>query len=120
MRFIIITALCFIVVTTVHGSIPTVTVRTVPGSLPIYVGGENVGTGEAVFFGPFDDYVDVEVGGKGYETTKRFIDPPTADGEHVVTVISPPVDKGFSWGSFGLGVANGVGLFFLILYLAVD
>jgi hypothetical protein len=120
MRVIMVIALCFTVVTFAYGSVPTITVRTVPESLSISVGGENVGTGEAVFFGPFDDYVEVEIGGRGFETTKRFIDPPTADGEHVVTVISPPVDEGFSWGSFSLGVANGVGLFFLVLYLAVD
>jgi len=120
MKLIVVTALCFMFAATVHGSVPTITVRTVPESLSISVGGEHVGTGEAVFFGPFDDYVEVVIEGKGYETTKRFIDPPTADGEHVVTVISPPVDKGFSWGSFGLGLGSGAGLFFLVLYFAVD
>ncbi|UCE27846.1 MAG: hypothetical protein JSW52_03580 [Candidatus Coatesbacteria bacterium] len=120
MRFKIVTVLCFAFVTAVHGSMPTITVRTIPETLSISVGGDYVGIGEAVFFGPFDDYLEVEVEGKGYETTTRYIDPPTADGEHVITVISPPEDKGFSWASFGLGIGSGAGLFFLVLYLAVD
>jgi hypothetical protein len=120
MRTSVVLTLFFTLVTVAHGSVPTITVRTVPESLSISVGGEQVGVGEAVFFGPFDDYIEVEIEGKGYETTKRFIDPPTADGEHAVTVISPPVDKGFSWGSFGLGIGSGVGLFSRVLYLAVD
>lgn len=120
MRLIIVTALCFTVVTTVHGSVPTITVRTVPESLSISVGGDRVGVGEAVFFGPFDDYVEVVVEGKGYDTSTRVIDPPAAEGEHVVTVISLPEHKGFSWASFGLGIANGVGLVFLILYLSLN
>jgi hypothetical protein len=120
MRTTVVTALCLTVVTAVWGTVPTITVRTVPESLSISVGGDRVGVGEAVFFGPFDDYVEVVVEGKGYETTTRFIDPPTADGEHAVTVISPPEDKGFSWGSFGLGVASGVGLTFLTIYLLID
>ncbi len=120
MKSVIVAALYFSVVTAVQGAVPTITVRTVPESLSISVGGDHVGVGEAVFFGPFDDYLEVVVEGKGYEKTTRFIDPPAAEGERVVTIISPPEHKGFSWASFGLGIANGVGLVFFVLYLGFN
>ncbi|UCE27843.1 MAG: hypothetical protein JSW52_03565 [Candidatus Coatesbacteria bacterium] len=67
---------------------PTITVYTEPPELEIWVDGEYLGAGDAVLSGPFDDYVEVTVKGKGYKETTEVIDPPTEGGEDVILIIT--------------------------------
>jgi hypothetical protein len=87
---------------------PTITVFTEPPELEIWLDGERVGVGEAVLFGPFDDYVEVTVRGKGYAETTEIVDPPMVEGEDVIVVIASERKRWFSMGSLGVGF--GIGL----------
>jgi hypothetical protein len=93
---------------------PTITVYTEPPELEIWVDGRYLGVGDAVFFGPFEDYVKVTVTGTGYQETTEIVDPPTVEGEDVTVVIVSEKVRGFSWVSLGIGVGIGVGTFLAI------
>jgi hypothetical protein len=93
---------------------PTITVYTEPPELEIWVNGKYLGVGDAVLFGPFEDYVEVTVKGKGYAETSEVVDPPTEEDEDVVIVVVSEKTRGFSWSSLGIGAALGIGSFVMI------
>jgi hypothetical protein len=93
---------------------PTITIYTEPPELEIWADGEYVGVGEAVLFGPFENYVEVTVKGEGYKDTVKEIRSPGADGRNLVIVAAVEKKKGFSWDSLGIGFATGLGMFCLI------
>lgn len=95
--------------------VPTITVYTEPPELEIWVDGERVGIGEAVFFGPFDDYVEVTVRGEGYDENTEVIDSPTEENEDVVIVVVSEKTRGFSWASLGIGFGSGLATASIIL-----
>ncbi len=90
---------------------PTITVYAEPPELEIWVDGERIGVGEAVLFGPFDDYVEVMVKGEGYAETTEVVDPPTEEDEDVTVVVVSEKVRGFSWLSLGIGVGIGIVMF---------
>jgi len=102
------------VLTAAAETVPTITVYTEPPELEIWVDGDRVGVGEAVLFGPFDDYVEVTVKGEGYKETTEIVDPPTEEDEDVVIVMIGEKTRGFSWPSMGIGAALGIGSFVMI------
>lgn len=93
------------------GTVPTITIYTEPPELEIWVDGERMGVGEVVLFGPFDDYVEVTVKGKGYQETTEVVDPPTDDGERVIVII-----RGEPSGFNVVSLVEGVGAGFLIAF----
>jgi len=93
---------------------PTITVYTEPPELEIWVDGERVGVSEAVLFGPFNDYIEVTVKGKGYKEQTQVVDPPTEEDEDVVIVMIGEKTRGFSWPSLGIGAGIGIGTFVMI------
>lgn len=119
MRFLIpvtlaVFALTVIVPPAVAETVPTITVYTEPPELEIWVDGEYLDVGETVLFGPFEDYVEVTVRGKGYAETTEVVDPPTEKDEDVVVIVISGKTRGFSWPSLGIGAALGLGTFFVI------
>ncbi|UCE27841.1 MAG: hypothetical protein JSW52_03555 [Candidatus Coatesbacteria bacterium] len=94
---------------------PTITVYTEPPELGIWVDGERLGVGEVVLFGPFDDYVEVTVKGKGYEEKTQVVDPPTEEGEDVVIIMIGEKTRAFSWASMGIGAGIALGILGLLL-----
>ena|GEM_PF-1383251 len=111
---VIFTSLMGTVLTAAAETVPTITVYTEPPELEIWVDGDRVGVGEAVLFGPFDDYVEVTVKGEGYKETTEIVDPPTEEDEDVVIVMIGEKTRGFSWPSMGIGAALGIGSFVMI------
>jgi hypothetical protein len=109
-----ITLLSLSVVEAAPGNIPTITIYTEPPELEIWADGEYLGVGDAVLFGPFEDYVEVTVRGEGYVETTQVIDPPTEEDEDVVIIITGEKTRGVSWPSIGIGAALGIGSFIMI------
>lgn len=101
------------------GTVPTITIYTEPPELEIWADGRYLGVGDAVLFGPFEDYVEVTVKGEGYVETTQVIDPPTEEDEDVVVVMASGKTGGFSWPSLGIGAGIALGIIGL-LWLAGD
>lgn len=110
MRVPVVVLLCIAVlsasVATVAETVPTITVYAEPPELEIWVDGERIGVGEAVLFGPFEDYVEVTVKGEGYEDTGKVIRSSGGDEGNLVIVIAGEKKRGASWRSLGLGFAT--------------
>jgi hypothetical protein len=101
-------------VTVAAATTPTITVYTEPPELEIWVDGERLGVGEVVLFGPFDDYVEVTVKGKGYKDNDKVIKSPGSGERNLVIVIAGEKKRGFSWKALGIGLAVVLGPFCLI------
>jgi hypothetical protein len=118
MKVPVVVLLCISVlsasVATVAETAPTITVYTEPTELEIWVDGERVGVGEAVLFGPFDDYVEVTAKGKGYKDTAKVIRSPRSSDGNLVIVIAGEKKRGFSKGSLVIGLGVGLAMFCLI------
>jgi hypothetical protein len=118
MRVPVVVLLCIAVlsasVATVAETVPTITVYAEPPELEIWVDGERIGVGEAVLFGPFEDYVEVTVKGEGYEDTGKVIRSSGGDEGNLVIVIAGEKKRGFSWKALGIGLAVVLGPFCLI------
>lgn len=91
MKVPVVTALCTAIlgasVAVAAETVPTITIYTEPPELEIWADGEYLGVGEAVLFGPFEDYVEVTVKGKGLYSVET-VDPPTDEGEHAIVIIT--------------------------------
>jgi len=93
---------------------PTITVYTEPPELEIWADGERLGVGEVVLFGPFEDYVEVTVKGKGYKDTDKVIRSPEKGEGNLVIVVIGEKKRGFSWSSLGIGLVAGLAMLGLI------
>lgn len=114
LQVVIVLCVALVGISTAAEVVPTITVYAEPAELEIWVDGERIGVGEAVLFGPFDDYVEVTVKGEGYKDTARIIRSPTSDEGNLVIVIAGEKKRGASWRSLGIGLAAGLGMFCLI------
>ncbi len=88
LQVVIVLCVALVGISTAAEVVPTITVYAEPPELEIWVDGERIGVGEAVLFGPFDDYVEVTVKGRGYKEINQVVDPPTEEDEDVIFIIT--------------------------------
>jgi hypothetical protein len=113
-QVVILLCVTLVGVSVTTATTPTITIYTEPPELEIWADGEYLGVGDAVLVGPFEDYVEVTVKGKGYKEKTEIIDPPTEEDEDVVIIIVGEKTRGFSWPSMGIGAGIALGILGLL------